>query len=204
MEDMEIDEDFLNIILEENQKIERNYQNSKITNGQIYQNEELLKIKSNNNKHYENQEIQNNSINCLTSCSNFIFYNSNKNCKSIYEAKNQLKNNFNKIYEKNIKNMNDIDKNDFKNELLETKNKIFKEKFKDNYEYKNLNELINQKDFDEKMKDNEEFRISIFLNKYFLYIEKFQEIMNKYSYLLPNYIYNIIKEKIENNKDNFF
>ena len=198
---MEIDEDFINFFLDEEQKIERNYQNLKLLNNQIYQNDEILKIKTNNNKFYENQEIQNNSVNYLTSCSNFIFYNSDNNCNSIYEAIRKIKNNFNKIYEKE-KN-NDIN-NDSKKELNESKNKIFKEKFKDNAEYKNLYELINQKDFDEKMKKDENFRISIFLNKFFLYNEKSKEIFNRYSLLLPNYIYNIIKEKIESNEDNFF
>ena len=199
--DMEIDEDFLNCIFE-NQKIERNYQNSKIMNEHIYQNDELLQIKSDNNKFYENQEIQNDSIKYLTSCSNLIFYNSDKNFNSIYEAKQQIKNNFIKIYEKTGDNSNDS--NEFKNQLMETKNKIIKEKFKDNYEYNNLCELINQEDFDEKMKNDEDFRISIFLHKYFLFNEKYNEIMNNYSYLLPSYIYNIIKEKIQNNQDNFF
>ena len=199
--DMEIDEDFLNCIFE-NQKIERNYQNSKIMNEHIYQNDELLKIKSDNNKFYENQEIQNDSIKYLTSCSNLIFYNSDKNFNSIYEAKQQIKNNFNKIYEKTGDNSNNS--NEFTKELVKTKNKIIKEKFKDNYEYKNLCELINQDDFDEKMKNDEDFRISIFLHKYFLFNEKYNEIMNNYSYLLPSYIYNIIKEKIQNNQDNFF
>ena len=198
---MEIDEDFINFFLDEEQKIERNYQNLKLLNNQIYQNDEILKIKTNNNKFYENQEIQNNSVNYLTSCSNFIFYNSDNNCNSIYEAIRKIKNNFNKIYEKE-KN-NDIN-NDSKKELNESKNKIFKEKFKDNAEYKNLYELINQKDFDEKMKKDENFRISFFLNKFFLYNEKSKEIFNRYSLLLPNYIYNIIKEKIESNEDNFF
>ena len=185
---MEIDEDFINFFLDEEQKIERNYQNLKLLNNQIYQNDEILKIKTNNNKFYENQEIQNNSVNYLTSCSNFIFYNSDNNCNSIYEAIRKIKNNFNKIYEKE-KN-NDIN-NDSKKELNESKNKIFKEKFKDNAEYKNLYELINQKDFDEKMKKDENFRISIFLNKFFLYNEKSKEIFNRYSLLLPNYIYKI-------------
>ena len=199
---MEIDEDIINYILDENQKIVRNYQNSKIMNNQIYKNdEEILKLNSDNNKFYENKEIQNNSINYLTSCSNFIFYNSDNNFNSIYEAKQKIKNNFNKIYEKE-KN-NDID-NEFKNDLNCSKNKIFKEKFKDNNEYKTLCDLINQKDFDEKMKYDEEFRNSIFLNKFFLYNEKSHEIINKYSYLLPKYIYNIIKGKFENNKDNIF
>ena len=199
---MEIDEDIINYILDENQKIVRNYQNSKIMNNQIYKNdEEILKLNSDNNKFYENKEIQNNSINYLTSCSNFIFYNSDNNFNSIYEAKQKIKNNFNKIYEKE-KN-NDID-NEFKNDLNCSKNKIFKEKFKDNNEYKTLCDLINQKDFDEKMQNDEEFRNSIFLNKFFLYNEKSHEIIKKYSYLLPKYIYNIIKGKFENNKDNIF
>ena len=199
--EMEIDEDIINYILDENQKIERNHQNSKIMNNQTYQNEEILKIKSDYNKFYENQEIQNNCINCLASCSNFIFYSSDNNCNSIYEARHTIKNNLNKVFEKE-KN-NDIN-DDFKKELNESKNKIFKEKFKDNDEYKNLCELINQKDFDEKMKKDEDFRISIFLNKFFLYNEKSQEIINRYSSLVPNYIYNIIKEKIEGNNNNSF
>jgi hypothetical protein len=55
-----------------------------------------------------------------------------------------------------------------------------------------------------KCKMMKEFRNSIFLNKFFLYNEKSHEIINKYSYLLPKYIYNIIKGKFENNKDNIF
>ena len=199
---MDIDEDIINYILDENQNIIRNYQNSKMMNNQIHKNDdEILKLNSDNNKFHENQQIQNNSINYLTSCSDFIFYNSDNNCNSIYEAKQKIKNSFNKIYDKE-KN-NGID-NEFKKELNSSTNKIFKEKFKDNDEYKTLCELIKQKDFDEKMQKDEEFRNSIFLNKFFLYNEKSHEIINKYSSLLPNYIYNLIKEKFENNKDNFF
>ena len=199
---MDIDEDIINYILDENQNIVRNYQNSKMLNNQIYKNDdEILKLNSDNNKFHENQQIQNNSINYLTSCSDFIFYNSDNDFNSIYEARQKIKNSFNKIYDKE-KN-NDIN-NEFKKELNGPKNKIIKEKFKDNNEYKTLCELINQKDFDEKMQKDEEFRNSIFLNKFFLYNDKSHEIINKYSSLLPNYIYNIIKEKFENNKDNFF
>ena len=131
---MEIDdEDIFNCFFDENQKIIRNYQNSKIMNNEIYQNEDILKLKSDNNKFYINKEIQDNSIKFLTSCSNFIYYISNKNYNSIYEAKQQIKNNFNKINDESINN------NEFKNELNEMKNK-----------------LINQKDFDEKMSKNED------------------------------------------------
>ena len=131
---MEIDdEDIFNCFFDENQKIIRNYQNSKIMNNEIYQNEDLLKLKSDNNKFYINKEIQDNSIKFLTSCSNFIYYISNKNYNSIYEAKQQIKNNFNKINGESINN------NEFKNELNEMKNK-----------------LINQKVFDEKMAKNED------------------------------------------------
>ena len=202
MEIDNIDENFINYLLEENQKVTRNYQNSKMMNDQIYQNDDIMKIKSDNNKYYEIQEFQNNSINNLISCSNFISYNTDNNCKSIYEAKQKIKNNFNKIYisEKNSNSNN----NELKNELNGIKDKMFKKNFKENNEYKNLCDLINQDNFDEKMKNDEEFRISIFLNKFFMYNEKSKEIIKKYSHLLPNYIYNIIKEKFENNKDNFF
>ena len=202
MEIDNIDENFINYLLEENQKVTRNYQNSKMMNDQIYQNDDIMKIKSDNNKYYENQEFQNNSINNLISCSNFISYNTDNNCKSIYEAKQKIKNNFNKIYiaDKNSNSNN----NELKNELNGIKDKMFKKNFKENNEYKNLCDLINRDDFDGKMKNDEEFRISIFLNKFFMYNEKSKEIIKKYSHLLPNYIYNIIKEKFENNKDNFF
>ena len=202
MEIDNIDENFINYLLEENQKVTRNYQNSKMMNDQIYQNDDIMKIKSDNNKYYEIQEFQNNSINNLISCSNFISYNTDNNCKSIYEAKQKIKNNFNKIYisEKNSNSNN----NELKNELNGIKDKMFKKNFKENNEYKNLCDLINRDDFDGKMKNDEEFRISIFLNKFFMYNEKSKEIIKKYSHLLPNYIYNIIKEKFENNKDNFF
>ena len=202
MEIDNIDENFINYLLEENQKVTRNYQNSKMMNDQIYQNDDIMKIKSDNNKYYEIQEFQNNSINNLISCSNFISYNTDNNCKSIYEAKQKIKNNFNKIYiaDKNSNSNN----NELKNELNGIKDKMFEKNFKENNEYKNLCDLINQDNFDEKMKNDEEFRISIFLNKFFMYNEKSKEIIKKYSHLLPNYIYNIIKEKFENNKDNFF
>ena len=201
MEIDNIDEDFLNYILEENQTINRNYQNSKIMNEQIFQNDEIMRIKSDNNKFYENQEFQNNSINYLISCSNFISYNTENDCNSIYEAKQKIKNNFNKI---NLAEKNSDNNNELKNELNGIKDKIFKQKFKENNEYKNLCDLIKQDNFDEKMKNDEEFRISVFLNKFFIYNEKSKDIINKYSHLLPNYISNIIKEKFENNKDNFF
>ena len=167
---MDIDEDIINYILDENQNIVRNYQNSKMLNNEIYKNDdEILKLNSDNNKFHENQQIQNNFINYLTSCSDFIFYNSDNDFNSIYEARQKIKNSFNKIYDKE-KN-NDIN-NEFKKELNGPKNKIIKEKFKDNNEYKTLCELINQKDFDEKMQKDEEFRNSIFLNKFFLYNDK--------------------------------
>jgi len=131
---MEIDdEDIFNCFFDENQKIIRNYQNSKIMNNEIYQNEDLLKLKSDNNKFYINKEIQDNSIKFLTSCSNFIYYISNKNFNSIYEAKQQIKNKINIINDESINN------NEFKNELNDLKNK-----------------LINQKVFDEKMAKNED------------------------------------------------
>ena len=203
MEIDNIDENFINYLLEENQKVTRNYQNSKMMNDQIYQNDDIMKIKSDNNKYYEIQEFQNNSINNLISCSNFISYNTDNNCKSIYEAKQKIKNNFNKIYIAD-KNSNNSNNNEFKNELNGIKDKMFEKNFKENNVYKNLCDLINQDIFDEKMKNDEEFRISIFLNKFFIYNEKSKEIIKKYSHLLPNYIYNIIKEKFENNKDNLF
>ena len=131
---MEIDdEDIFNCFFDENQKILRNYQNSKIMNNEIYQNEDLLKLKSDNNKFYINKEIQDNSIKFLTSCSNFIYYISNKKYNSIYEAKQHIKNNFNKINDESINN------NEFRNELNDLKNK-----------------LIKQIDFDEKMAKNED------------------------------------------------
>ena len=200
---MDIDEDIINYILDENQNIVRNYQNSKMMNNQIHKNDdEILKLNSDNNKFHENQQIQNNSINYLTSCSDFIFYNSDNDFNSIYEAKQKIKNNNNKI---NLTEKNsDSNNSELKNELNGIKDKIFKQKFKENNEYKNLCDLIKQDNFDEKMKNDEEFRISVFLNKFFIYNEKSKDIINKYSHLLPNYIYNIIKEKFENNKDNFF
>lgn len=201
---MDIDDEILNCFFDENQKIIRNYQNSKITNNQIYQNDETLRIKSDNNNFYKRQEMQNDSIKYLTSCSNFIFYNTEKDCNSIYEAKQQLKNKFNVLYDQQKNSKNIVNENDFSNELKKNKDKIFKEKFRDNLEYKNLCELINQKDFDEKMKNDEDFRNSIFLNKFFPYNEKSQDIINKYSDLLPKFIYNIIEEKFENYKNNFF
>ena len=201
---MDIDDEILNCFFDENQKIIRNYQNSKITNNQIYQNDETLRIKSDNNNFYKRQEMQNDSIKYLTSCSNFIFYNTEKDCNSIYEAKQQLKNKFNALYDQQKNSKNIVNENDFSNELKKNKDKIFKEKFRDNLEYKNLCELINQKDFDEKMKNDEDFRNSIFLNKFFPYNEKSQDIINKYSDLLPKFICNIIEEKFENYKNNFF
>ena len=201
---MDIDDEILNCFFDENQRIIRNYQNSKITNNQIYQNDETLRIKSDNNNFYKRQEMQNDSIKYLTSCSNFIFYNTEKDCNSIYEAKQQLKNKFNVLYDQQKNSKNIVNENDFSNELKKNKDKIFKEKFRDNLEYKNLCELINQKDFDEKMKNDEDFRNSIFLNKFFPYNEKSQDIINKYSDFLPKFIYNIIEEKFENYKNNFF
>ena len=154
MEIDNIDENFINYLLEENQKVTRNYQNSKMMDDQIYQNDDIMKIKSDNNKYYEIQEFQNNSINNLISCSNFISYNTDNNCKSIYEAKQKIKNNFNKIYisEKNSNSNN----NELKNELNGIKDKMFEKNFKENNVYKNLCDLINRDDFDEKMKNDED------------------------------------------------
>ena len=53
MEIDNIDENFINYLLEENQKVTRNYQNSKMMSEQIYQNDDIIKIKSDNNKYYE-------------------------------------------------------------------------------------------------------------------------------------------------------
>ena len=44
---------------------------------------------------------------------------------------------------------------------------------------------------------------SIFLNQFLVYCDKCQEIIDKYSNLFPNYIYNIINERFEGNKNNF-
>ena len=204
--DIEIDDQIINELFGDNDKI-RNNQNSKLMNNQIFQYEELLKKKSDNNKFYETQEKQNNSMKYLTSCSNFLCYNSDENCKSIYEAKEKIRNNFN-IFDDdinfNIGYNNHNEDNEYKNEIKDNKNKIFKVRFKDKLEYRNLCELIEKNDFDKKMKNDEEFRNNIFLNKYFIYNEKSQEIFNKYSYLLPKFISDSIKGKLEINKDNFF
>ena len=71
---MELDDDDINFLTEEEQKIIRNYQNSKLNIYQTPDNNYFFKLKPNYNNSYEHREIQNNSVKYLTSPSNFIFY----------------------------------------------------------------------------------------------------------------------------------
>ena len=54
------------------------------------------------------------------------------------------------------------------------------------------------------MKEDNYFRNNVFLNPFFQFHNKCEEIFKKYSYLLSPFIYNSIKEQIENNIDDYF
>ena len=198
---MDLDDDDIKFLTEEEQKIIRNYQNSKLNIYQTPDNNYFLKLKSDYNNSYEQQEIQNNSVKYLISPSNFIFYTIGSDCESIYEAERQIKNNFNTIYNTSISNKTD---NQLKKQIKEIKYKIIEHRFANDPYFKQLNDLLNDKDFDQKMVQNIEFRNSVFLNKFFIYNKKSDEILDKYAKYLPRFVYDLLKEKIEINVDDYF
>ena len=198
---MELDEDDIKFLTEEEQKIIRNYQNSKLNVYQTPERNYFFKLKSDYNKSYEHREIQNNSIIYLTSPSNFIYYTIGTECNSIYEAEREIKNNFNNIYKASINTKNE---DQLKKQIKEIKCKIVEHRFIDNEEYKKLCDLINDEEFDKKMKEDYDFRNSIILNQFFQFHNKCEEILNKYSNLLTPFICNSIKEQIENKIDDYF
>ena len=198
---MDLDDDDIKFLTEEEQKIIRNYQNSKLNIYQTPDNNYFLKLKSDYNNSYEQQEIQNNSVKYLISPSNFIFYTIGSDCESIYEAERQIKNNFNTIYNTSISNKTD---NQLKKQIKEIKYKIIEHRFANDPYFKQLNDLLNDKDFDQKMVQNIEFRNSVFLNKFFIYNKKSDEILDKYAKYLPRFVFDLLKEKIEINVDDYF
>ena len=198
---MELDDDEINFLTEEEQKIIRNYQNSKLNIYQTPENNYFFKLKSNYNNSFEHREIQNNSVKYLTSPSNFIFYTLGSGCESIYEAKQEIKNNFNNIYKASINTKNE---DQLKRQIKEIKYKIIEHRFAEDENFKQLCEITNDKDFDKKMKEDEVFRNKVFLNNFFIYHKKSDEIIKKYSTLLSPFIYDIIKEQVENNNDDYF
>ena len=198
---MELDDDDIKFLTEEEQKIIRNYQNSKLNIYQTPENNYLFKLKSEYNNSYEHREIQNNSVQYLTSSSNFIYYTLGTNCGSIYEAQNEIKNNFNNNYKTSINNKSE---DQLKQQIKEIKYKIIEHRFSDDPQFKQLIELMNEEDFDKKMKEDKVYRNTVFLNKFFQYHIKCDEIINKYANLLPPFVYDIVKEKVENNIDDYF
>ena len=201
MMDIDLDDDDIKFLTEEEQKIFRNYQNSKLNIYQTPDNNYFFKLKSNYDNSYEHQEIQNNSVKYLISPSNFIFYTIGSDCESIYEAEREIKNNFNTIYNASISNKTD---DQLKKQIKEIKHKIIEHRFANDVYFKQLNELLNDKDFDIKMVENIEFRNDVFLNKFFIYNKKSDEIFNKYAKYLPPFICDLLKGKIENNIDDYF
>ena len=198
---MELDDDDLKFLTEEEQKILRNYQNSKLNIYQTPENKYFFKFKSDYNNSYEHREIQNNSVKYLTSPSNFIFYAIGTECNSIYEAEREIRNNFSNIYKTSINTKNE---DQLKRQIKEIKFKIIENKFKENENFKILVDLLNDKEFDKKMKENDVFRNKVFLNQFFIYHYNSDEITNKYAKLLSPYIYDMVKEKIESNADDYF
>ena len=198
---MDLDEEDIKYLTEEEQKIIRNYQNSKLNIYQTPENNYFFKLKSDYNNSYEHKEIQNNSVQFLISPSNFIYYTLGTECDSVYEAEKEIKNNFNNIYKTSINTKKD---DQLKKQIKEIKYKIFEHRFSEDEEYRQLCNLINDKEFDKKMKENFSFRNSVFLNRFFQHHKKSDEIINKYSKLLPPFIYDFIKEKIENNIEDYF
>ena len=201
MMDIDLDDDDIKFLTEEEQKIFRNYQNSKLNIYQTPDNNYFFKLKSNYDNSYEHQEIQNNSVKYLISPSNFIFYTIGTDCESIYEAESAIKNNFNTIYNASISNKTD---DQLKKQIKEIKHKIIEHRFANDVYFKQLNDLLNDKDFDIKMVENIEFRNDVFLNKFFIYNKKSDEIFNKYAKYLPPFICDLLKGKIENNIDDYF
>ena len=198
---MDLDDDELKFLTEEEQKIMRNYQNSKLNIYQTPERNYFFKFKSDYNNSYEHREIQNNSAKYLASSSNFILYTIGKDCNSVYEAEREIKNNFNNIYKASI---NTMSQDQLKKEIKEIKYKIIENKFKENESFKKLIEWLNDKEFDKKMKENVFFRNNVFLNQFFIYHFNSDEIISKYAKLLPPYVYDMFKERVENNiNDNF-
>ena len=198
---MELDEEDIKYLTEEEQQIIRNYQNSKLNIYQIKDNNYFFKFKSDYNNSQEHQEIQNNSVQFLISPSNFIYYTLGTECGSIYEAEKEIKKNFNNIYKTSI-NTNKDDQ--LKKQIKEIKYKIIEHRFSNDEQYRQLCDLLNDKEFDKKMNEDFSFRNSVFLNKFFQYHRQSDEIINKYSKLLPPFIYDIVKQQIENNIDDYF
>ena len=189
------------ILTEEEQKIIRNYQNSKLNIYQTPENKYLFKFKSDFDNSYEHREIQNNSVQYLTSSSNLVYYTLGTECGSIYEAKNEIRNNFNSNYKTSINNKSE---DEFKQQIKEIKYKINEHRFKNEPQFKALNDLINESDFDKKMKENNSYRKSVFLNQFFPYHKKCDEIINKYSQLLSPMLFDLVKEKVENYVNDYF
>ena len=124
---MDLDEDELKFLTEEEQKIMRNYQNSKLNIYQTPENKYFFKFKSDYNNSYEHREIQNNSAKYLASSSNFIFYTIGRDCNTVYEAEREIKNNFSNIYKTSI---NTMSQDQLKKEIKEIKYKIIENKFR--------------------------------------------------------------------------
>ena len=198
---MELDEDEINILTEEEQKIMRNYHNSKLNIYETPENKYFFSLKSDFNNSYEHQQIQNNSVKYLISPSNFIFYALGKECNSIYEAEWEIKNNFNNTRTNTINTQTD---NNLKKQIKEIKYKIIEHRFANNPEFKDLQQLINDENFEKKMKENNYFRENVFLNRFFIYHAKSDDIINKYSEFLDPFIYDTLKKNIENNIDDYF
>ena len=198
---MELDDDEIKFLTEEEQKIIRNYHNSKMNIYQTPDNNYFFKLKGDYNNSYEHQEIQNNSVKYLTSPSNFIFYTIGEGYESVYEAEREIKKNFNNVYKTSINNKSD---DELKKQVKEIKYKLIEHRFSGDYQFRELNDLINDKDFDKKMKEISSFRNSVFFNDFFPYHKNSDEIINKYSNLLPPFIYDILKNRIENITDDYF
>ena len=198
---MDIDEDDLKFLTEEEQKIIRNYHNSKLNIYQTPENNYLFKLKTDYNNSYEHREIQNNSAKYLLSPSNFVYYTLCSNHGSIYEAKREIQNNFNNSYSTSINTQPD---SQLKKQIKEIKYKIIENRFSKDKEFQELCRLLNDKNFDKKMKEVNAFRNSVFCNRFFPFHIRADEIVKNYAQLLTPFIYQIVKEKIENNINDYF
>ena len=192
----EFNEEAFNILTEDERKLMRSYQNSKLNIYQLNEDDYLFRNKSKFEGSVENSQIEENAIRFLTSKSNLIYYTLANGFENIYEAKEKLNSVFS---EYNPKIQCDKNCDELKKEIKNIRYKIIEKKFEDNRTFQKLNEEVNNINFEKKMTDDKQFREGLFLNGFFKYLRKAEDIYNKYNHLLPH----LLKEHVWNNLNSF-
>ena len=192
----EFNEEIFNLLNEDERKIMRSYQNSKLNIYQLNDEDYLFRNKSKFGGSEENSQIEENAIHFLTSNSNLIYYTLANDCENIYEAKEKLNRVFSEIDHKIQCNKKS---DELKKEIKNIRYKIIEKKFGGNNEFRRLNEEINNKNFNEKMLTDKIFRERLFLNVFFKYLKNADDIYSQYNHLLPH----LLKEQVRSNLNNF-